>query len=137
MQWFLWSPAPLLADAMLDELDVSRHKRKQHNHIVLVPRLMTFAWRKQLRRMCDFVFELPPGVRVVWPASEHEPLVIGLTLRFSISSLWQVKQATAVLDLERAVREVWRDPNGDERPLLHEFCLSPQRLDSVSTSLVR
>ena len=136
-QWFLWSPAPALTDAMLDELEEARHKRKQHNHIILVPRLMTFAWRKRLRKICDLVFELPPGARPDWPASEHEPLVVGLTLHFSASSPWQVKRATDVLALERTLREVWRDPDRNERSVLHEFCLSPQRLDGVSTSLVR
>jgi len=136
-QWFLWSPAPALTDAMLDGLEEARHKRKQHNHIILVPRLMTFAWRKRLRKICDLVFELPPGARPDWPASEHEPLVVGLTLRFSASSPWQVKGATDVLALERTLREVWRDPDRDERIVLHEFCLSPERMDGLLSGVVR
>jgi hypothetical protein len=113
-QWFLWSPAPALADAMMDELDLSRHKRKQHSHIIILPRLMTYAWQKRLRKICDFVFELPQGARAVWPSTEHEPLIVGLTLRFSSSSPWQVKRATDVLALERTMREVWRYPDRDE-----------------------
>jgi len=136
-QWYLWSPAPALADVMLDELEESRHKRKTHNHVVLLPRLMTFAWRKRLQKICDFVFELPPGKRDIWPADEHEPLIIGLTLRFSSSRPWQVKRATNLLDLERCVREVWSHPHGNERSILHEFCLSPERLDGLSAGLVR
>ena len=136
-QWFVWSPAPALADVMLDELEEARHKRKQHNHIVVIPRLMTYAWRKRLRKICDLVFELPPGARAHWPLPEHEPLVVGLTLRFSASSPWQVKRATDVLALERTLREVWRDPDRDERIVLHEFCLSPERMDGLLSGVVR
>lgn len=98
---------------------------------------MTFAWRKRLRKICDLVFELPPGARAVWPSLEHEPLVVGLTLRFSSSSPWQVKRATNLLDLERRLREVWCSPDRDERAILLEFCLSPERLDGLSAGVVR
>jgi hypothetical protein len=136
-QWLLWSPLPALAEVLLDELDESRHKHKHLNHIIILPRLMTFAWRKRLKKLCDLVFELPPGARSCWPSTEHEPLIVGLTLHFSSSSPWQVKRATDVLALEWTVRAVWSAPDGDERTLLHEFCISPERLDSMPPGVVR
>jgi hypothetical protein len=29
--------------------------------VFLCPRLMTFAWRKKLFKICDLVFSIPPG----------------------------------------------------------------------------
>jgi hypothetical protein len=47
---------------------------------------------KKLKKICDLVFELPPGARRVWPASEHEPLIIRLTLHFSSCSPGRIKE---------------------------------------------
>jgi hypothetical protein len=81
--WFLWSPPPAIGDVATEELEISRHKRDDLSHIFLCPRLMTYAWRKRLMKICDVVFTIPPGSRTFWPSSEHEPLLLGLTLRFS------------------------------------------------------
>jgi hypothetical protein len=57
--WFMWHPPPALADVAVEELEESRHKRKHLNHVFVSPRLMTFAWRKRLKKICDLVFEIP------------------------------------------------------------------------------
>ena len=100
-KWLIWSPPPALAETALDELEEARHKRKDLNHIWIMPRLLAYCWRKRLCKICDLVFSIPPGARTFWPVSEQEPLVIGLTLCFSTSSPWQVKFTTGVLDVER------------------------------------
>lgn len=135
--WFIWHPPPAIADIAVEELEISRHKRKHLNHIFIVPRLMTFAWRKKLQKVSDIVFAIPPGSRHFWPAHEHEPLIVGLTLRFSTSSPWQVKRGVKILELERSLREVWQFADGHERPFLREFCLSPQRMEGLPGCVVR
>jgi hypothetical protein len=134
--WFVWSPPPSLADVALDELEESRHKRKHLNHIWIAPRLMTYLWRKRLHKICDIVFSIPPCSRPFWPLHEHEPLLIGLTLHFSVSSPWQTKFTTGVLDLERALSTVWASPGEHERDLLREFCLTPGRMDGMPGRVV-
>ena len=134
--WLVWSPPPSLADVALDELEESRHKRKHLNHIWVAPHLMTYLWRKRLHKICDIVFSIPPGSRPFWPRHEHEPLIFGLTLRFSVSSPWQTKFTAGVLDLERALPAVWASTNKHERYLLREFCLTPGRMDSMSGRVV-
>jgi hypothetical protein len=52
---------------------------------------MTFSWQKRLNKISDLVFEIPPGTREFWHHTEHEPLLIGLTLHFSARSPWQIK----------------------------------------------
>ncbi len=44
--WILWHPPPTLAHVALDELEVSRHKRSHLSHIFIIPRLLTYKWRK-------------------------------------------------------------------------------------------
>jgi len=127
--WFVWAQPPALADAALDEFEESRDKRKDLNHVWIVPRLMTYSWRKRLSKICDIVFSIPPGTRTMWPASEHEPLLIGLTLCFSHSSPWQTKFSTGVLDLERSSHK-------PERSLLREFCDTPRRMGGMPGSVV-
>jgi len=129
--WFLWHPVPVLGDIAMDELSESRHKRSHLSHVVIVPRLMTFAWRWKLSKICDLLFEIPPGTRPFWPATEHEPLIIGLTLCFSSVRPWQAKFSPGILELERQLQTMWTRPYGDEWPLLREFCLTPQRMERV------
>jgi hypothetical protein len=126
--WFVWHPAPAVADIAMEELSESRHERSHLSHIILFPRLMTFTWRKKLSKIFDLVFEIPPGSRTFWPSSEHYPLVVGLTLGFASVRPWQVKFSTGILKLERHLRGVWSCSHGDEWPLLHKFCNTPQRL---------
>jgi hypothetical protein len=136
LTWLVWSPPPALAEAALDELEESRHKRKHLNHIWVMPRLMTHCWQKQLSKICDLVFSIPPGARPFWPAVGHEPLIIGLTLRFSVSSPWQTKFTTGVLEVERALSQVWSALDEPERHILFEFCVTPERLDGLSKCMV-
>jgi hypothetical protein len=65
---FLWSPPPAAANIAVEQLSFSRLKRPHLPHIMIVPRLMTHLWRKQLFKIADLVFTLPAGFRdAVWP----------------------------------------------------------------------
>jgi len=129
--WFLWHPEPVLSDIAMDELCKSHHKRPHLSHVVIIPCLMTFAWRQKLSKLCDLLFEIPPGARPFWPISEHEPLTIGLTLHFSAVRPWQAKLSAGILELEGQLRSMWSRPCGDEWPLLREFCNTPQRMEGL------
>ena len=129
--WLLWAPAPAACDVAVEELNLSRHKRTHLNHVFVAPRLMTSAWRKRLQKLCDLVFELPAGARPVWPREEHEPLIIGVVLRFACCSPWQVKRSQEILGMDRQLRELWKDPHGDERAFLFELCQLPRVLEAL------
>jgi hypothetical protein len=136
LEWQVWSPPPAIAEVALDELEESRHKRKHINHIWVAPWLMTYTWRKRLLKICDLVFSIPPGARPFWPLSEHEPLIVGLTLRFSSSSPWQTKFTAGVLDVERQLSKVWSIADEHERALLCEFCHTPEQMARMPECLV-
>lgn len=129
--WLVWSPPPSIADVALDELEMSRHKRCQLSHIFIIPRLMTYLWRKRLGKICDAIFEIPPGARPFWPSSEHEPLLVGLTLRFSRNRPWQARTHPGFLELVRQLCTMWTGPEGSERHILRQLCNTPRRMDGV------
>jgi hypothetical protein len=116
--WLLWCPPPAAADVAIKELMYSRHKRTHINHIFVVPRLATHLWRKKLFKTSNIVFEVPPGARSFWPADEHEPLLIGLTLHFPLCFPWQLRQSPTILALGRELQGVWQVKRGDERIIL-------------------
>jgi hypothetical protein len=62
---YLWAPPPAAANVALEELCVVRLKRQDSFHIIVVPRLMTPQWLKQLHKVSDIVFKLPLGVLVL------------------------------------------------------------------------
>jgi len=41
----VWTPAPCVADAALEQLAKANHKCPQHTHLVIIPCLMTARWR--------------------------------------------------------------------------------------------
>jgi hypothetical protein len=130
-QWYLWAPPPVLGDIAMEELEASRHKRSHLSHVIIFPRLMTFAWRKKLFKLCDVVTTIPPGSRSFWPALEHEPLILGLTLRFCSHSPWQVKQSSEFLALAGSLQGLWAGPEGPERHLLRQLCNAPEWMGGV------
>jgi hypothetical protein len=131
-RWYLWMPPPAIADAALDELTTSRHKRSHLNHVFLCPRLMTQLWRKKLHKVADLIVEIPAGARTFWPRSMHEPLLLGLTFGFSPLPPWQLRYSEPVLEVGRQLREVWKDKERCERNILCELCNTAGLLGSLS-----
>jgi hypothetical protein len=129
--WLLWDAAPGSSSTILDQLSLSRLKRTHLNHVFICPRLLTQYWRRKLHKICDIVLEIPAGCRSFWPRSMHEPLLLGLTLRFTSCAPWQLRQSTPILEMERTLHEVWRVPDQDERPLLHKLCDLPRLLEAL------
>jgi hypothetical protein len=78
---FVWTPAPAAADIVVERLAQARHKRPNSLHLVVVPRLMTGRWRKQLLKACDFSCRI--SLPSLWDLeSQFEPLLIFVCLPF-------------------------------------------------------
>ena len=72
---FVWVPPPAAADAAVERLRISRHMRPNTFHVVIVPRLMTGRWRKQLGKASDCYFRLDR--EAAWDLlHQFEPLLI-------------------------------------------------------------
>ena len=72
---YVWAPPPAAVDAYLEELRKARMKRKILLHIVIIQRLMTPAWRKQLNKAADYIFTIQAS-HPFWPSHHFEPLVV-------------------------------------------------------------
>jgi len=92
----VWAPPPGAADVALEQLAIAIHKRPNNHHLVIIPRLMTAAWRKLLGKICDLVFTVPLGVPF-WSDSHFEPLLLGLYFPLLPCSPWQLRY-THLLD---------------------------------------
>ena len=134
---FLWAPPPAAAGHAVDQLMLARHKRTHHTHIFLCPRLFTSLWRHKLHKVADLVLELPAGPQPFWPSVMHEPLIIGLTLRFVSFDPWELRNHPSLLDLGREVRRLWDLPVQHVGAVLRQLFQLPELLESVSSGLVR
>ena len=135
-QTFLWTPAPAVADAMLEELLKARHKRTDTYHIVAIPRLMLPRWRRLFNKSCDFTFEVSPGASF-WPESMFEPLWIGILLPFTHHRPWSFKRAPILVELGIKLRKVLPESESDARDILRKLFLLPRKVASVHDGLAR
>lgn len=134
---FVWAPPPAAADAALEELRKARHKRQASTHVILVPRLMTAKWRKQLHKAADCVFEMPAGCGDAWPSEMFEPCLIGICFPFLKHRPWQLRGAPRLLALERTVRSMWESGDTDVAACLCQFLDKTRKLPSMPEDVVR
>eukprot|EP00980_Cylindrotheca_fusiformis_P006302 scaffold1352_cov144-Cylindrotheca_fusiformis.AAC.8 len=78
------------ADVALEELRKARIKRQLSLHVILIPRLCTPSWLRQLFKAADIILEIPPGTPF-WPSDMYEPLFVGILLPFSRFEPWSLR----------------------------------------------
>lgn len=132
----LWAPPPAVADVALEELLKARHKRSDTYHIIVIPRLYTPRWRRLFNKACDFTFSVPPNKKF-WSSDMFEPLRVGIVLPFTHHRPWQLKRAPLLVDMERQLREVLRDGDGDGRDILLQLLNLNRRLAALSKGVAR
>jgi hypothetical protein len=136
MSHCLWTPAPAAADVAVEQLCYARLKRSWGTHIVVVPRLLTSRWRKQLTKTADVIFTIETG-ESYWDMNQHEPLLIAICLPLFRSSPWRLKGTPFVERVEGRVREMQKGGDRNVGPVLHEFLLQARALEGMRKLLVR
>jgi hypothetical protein len=132
----IWEPPPAAADVALEQLAYAIHKRPQHIHVVLIPRLMTARWRKMLGKICNLVFTVPLGSDV-WNHSQFEPLIVGLYLPLSRHKPWNLRNTLMLERVERMLREMPPTHPRWGRVVLRELLQQARSLESLPSSVVR
>ena len=56
MRKYAWSLTPAAVDTCIEELRKARMKRKAYFYIVVLAKLFTILWLKQLNKVADFYF---------------------------------------------------------------------------------
>jgi hypothetical protein len=136
IDYCVWTPPPAAAEAALEQLGKSVHKRPHHTHIVLCPRLMTSRWRKLLGKICDLVFTIPLGAEC-WSFSQHEPLIVGLSLPLCRHPPWKLRGTPLIECVERKMRDLPPTAPGWGRLVLRELLKQTRSLDTLSPGLVQ
>ena len=128
---FVWSPPPVAGGIAMEELRRSRHKSEKSTHVVVIPRLFTTEWRKQLHKAADLVVTLPAG-HPAWPIEMHEPLTIAILFPFISHRPWQLRRAPKLMELGNTLQKVWQSSPESERPLLRELWNFQRTLEGLS-----
>ena len=74
---FLWDLLPVAAGTALEELRKARAKLTDSTHFIVVPKIFTPLWLKQLHKNADVVMFIPVCFNF-WHASMFEPLCLGI-----------------------------------------------------------
>ena len=127
---FLWSPPPCVADVAIEYLRESIHKRSDAVHIIIIPKLMTYAWRKTLLKMCDCSFYIDAG-HDCWPECMYESLLIGVYLPLLNCFPWTLRKSGSVLELERLLSVLPCTEERSKGTLLRKFLLLTRRLQTL------
>jgi hypothetical protein len=133
---YIWAPPPIAAEVALAELRKARIKRQTSAHIVVIPRLCTGLWLRQLYKAADIVFEVPVGSSI-WSIEMHEPLLIGILFPFIRSKPWQLRNTPKMFAVGRELRSLLQDSSLDSRDFLRKFWVSCVRLKSLPENVVR
>ena len=132
----LWTPAPAAADAAIEQLCFARLKRPDTTHLIIIPRLLTARWRKQLSKTADVVLTLPLGPPY-WGITQHEPLLLAICFPMIRSSPWRLKGTAFMERMVESVRKMPADCEGGLGVVLREFILQVWSLDAMPRIVVQ
>jgi hypothetical protein len=133
---FVWTPSPAGGQVAVEQLRRARVKRQNSTHIVVVPRLFTSIWRKQLYKVADLLIELP-FIDGIWEKDEqHEPLTLAFVFPFLSFSPWQLKRSTSFLGMGRFLRQMWEQETLSTGFVLCQFFQWARDLASMPEGVV-
>ena len=134
---YIWTPPPAGALVAVEQLRRARHKREASTHVILVPRLMTPEWKRQLFRVSDLCVELPFDNFVWQKSQQHEPLILAIVFPFLSHRPWQLKRTGAFLGMGRLLRGVWKDDQVSAWVILRQLFKQQRKLSDLQEDVVR
>ena len=133
---YVWTPPPAGGLIAVEQLRRARVKREWSTHVVLIPRLMSAEWKKQLFRVSDLFIELPFDKN--WKKEiHHEPLIFAVVFPFLSHRPWQLKRSPAFLGMGNILRSMWKEDNVSAGTLLRKLFSQQRKMAGMPESLVR
>lgn len=133
---YVWTPSPAVGLVAVEQLRRARLKRESSTHVVIIPRLMSAEWKRQLFRVADLFIELP--FDDIWEKEkQHEPLILAVVFPFLVHRPWQLKRSGAFLGLGNVLRRMWKEDSVPTGPLLRELFSRQRELGTMQESMVR
>jgi hypothetical protein len=133
---FVWSPPPAAAQVALEQLRKARLKRQNSTHIIVIPKLMTTEWLKQMHKVANIVLEIPAR-HTFWGPQCHEPLMIAFVFPFLKHNPWQLRSTPKMFSMARKLRALFQEPNVAEWDILRNFLLEVGSFQTMSPDVVR
>ena len=122
--------------AALEELRKARTKRRKSTHLVVVPKLFTPLWLKQMYKVCNLVLFIPAHYPF-WNESMFEPLCLGLCFPFVTHRPWQLRRCPKLLQMGRQVHLMCKVDKLDPRNILRELLCLTRKLPPLSGDKLR
>ena len=132
----MWDLPPAGADAAIEELWKARIKRQNSLHVILIPRLLTPLWQKQLFKAADLLVWIPPHL-TCWPSDMYEPCCLALLFPFLKSAPWQLRGTPKIMAAGRKLSNLWKEDKVDGRDFLRKFLVDCRRLQTMPGSVVQ
>ena len=128
-------PPAAAADVCLEELRKARMKRKTSTHVVIIQRLMTPTWLKQLNKAADCIFTIP-AIHEFWPSHNYEPLVVAILFPYLNHRPYQLTGTYKMLYMGRNLSQVFKENQVDGGDILFKFLREIRQLQSMSENMV-
>jgi len=132
----VWFPAPASGQVAVEQLREARNKRTNSLHIIVIPRLFTCLWKRQLSRVADLFLELPFVDNVWTKVEQHEPLTLAFVFPFLSFSPWQLRRAPAFLEMARNLPRMWKENQIPPGVVLRKFLSYARNLEGLPEQLV-
>jgi len=133
---FLWHPPPAAADAALEEIRKARLKRRVSGHVIVIPKLVTTQWLKQVYKASDIVLTIP-ATNTFWPSTMCESLILAILFPYYRSYPWQLRSTPKLMASGREMRRLFKEDEMAQRNFLRKFFTSTTRLLTLQPDVVR
>ena len=133
---YVWTPPPAVCNVAIEELRKACIKRHDSTHIILVPRLMTPLWLKQMYKFCDLIVEIPPSCDY-WNSNMFEPCIMGICFPYLSHFPWQLRSTPKMGQLRRKLLQVWKDYPLSPGFILRKFLVVSRKFPNMQKELVR
>jgi len=127
---YVWSSPPPAAPAALEWLGESIHKRSTLVHVVVIPRLLTALWRKQLGKLTNVMLTVLLGCPA-WQVDNLKPLILAISLPLSHLLPWRLRNSPPTQDVEHRVPQMWLSGFGNIRSTLRKFLHKARSVSSL------
>ena len=133
---YVWTPPPAGALLAVEQLRRARLKRENSTHVVILPRLMSMEWKRQLFRVADLFVDLP--FTKIWSKeNQHEPLTFAVVFPFLNHRPWQLKRSQAFLGMGNVLRRLWKEDQVASWDILRKFFEQSRSLETLPERVVR
>ena len=132
---YVWCPPPAAADTCIEQLRIARGKRKRSLHVIVIPKLMTPIWLKNLNKVADLTFPIAP-VHSFWGPHLHKNLIVAFVFPFLPYRPWQLRGTPKMLSVGREMSKVFKTQEVAGGDFLRKFLLEVKSFPGMQSCMV-